>query len=104
MVVARAPGKLRRSISFPLLKTTACRSLIYLSWDSCSRVAEWYALKSLAQTADEGNVSCPRSGIAALAGVLLVCLGACSHSRIGPGGRVSTADLRANELPVAAEG
>jgi signal transduction histidine kinase/DNA-binding response OmpR family regulator len=38
-----------------------------------------------------------------LAGVLLVCLGACSHSRIGPGGRVSTADLRANELPVAAE-
>jgi signal transduction histidine kinase/CheY-like chemotaxis protein len=33
----------------------------------------------------------------------LVWLGACSHSEIGPGGRVSTAGLRAGKLPVAVE-
>ena len=53
--------------------------------------------------ADEGNVRCARSVVAALAGALLVWLGACSQSRIGPGGRVSAADLSAGRLPVAAE-
>jgi signal transduction histidine kinase/DNA-binding response OmpR family regulator len=38
-----------------------------------------------------------------LAGGLLVCLAACSHSHIPPGGRVTTADLRAGKLPLAAE-
>jgi signal transduction histidine kinase/DNA-binding response OmpR family regulator len=38
-----------------------------------------------------------------LAGALAVCLGACSPSRIPPGGRVATADLRAGRLPLAAE-
>ena len=32
-----------------------------------------------------------------------MCLGACSNSHIPPGGRVSTADLRAGKLPVAVE-
>ena len=41
--------------------------------------------------------------MAALACGLLVWLGACSRPHIGPGGRVSTADLRAGRLPVAAE-
>jgi hypothetical protein len=59
--------------------------------------------KLLAQTADEGIVSHPRFRTAALAGALLVCLGACSNSHIGPGGRVTTADLRAGKLPVAVE-
>jgi signal transduction histidine kinase/CheY-like chemotaxis protein len=40
---------------------------------------------------------------AALAGGLLICLAACSHPHIGPGGRVNIADLRAGNLPVAAE-
>ena len=35
--------------------------------------------------------------------MLLVCLGACSRSHIGAGGRVTTADLRAGGLPVAEE-
>src|ERR1019366_5829813 len=56
----------------------------------------------LAQTADEGIVSDPRFRTA-LAGALLVCLGACSNSHIPPGGRVSTADLSAGKLPVAVE-
>jgi hypothetical protein len=38
-----------------------------------------------------------------LAGALLVWLGGCSNSHVGPGGRVSTADLRAGNLPVAVE-
>ena len=47
---------------------------------------------------------CRRSGgVEALAGALLVCLGACSHSHIGPGGQVSTAELRAGSLPLAVE-
>src|ERR1035441_6391578 len=53
--------------------------------------------------ADERIVSDPRFRTAALAGALLVWLGACSNSHIVPGGRVSTADLRAGKLPVAAE-
>ena len=48
-------------------------------------------------------MSRPRAGIAALAGVLLVWLGACSHVHVGPGGRVNAADLRAGKLPVAVE-
>jgi signal transduction histidine kinase/CheY-like chemotaxis protein len=52
--------------------------------------------------ADEGIVSDPRFRTA-LAGVLLVCLGGCSNTRIGAGGRVSTAALRAGKLPVAVE-
>jgi hypothetical protein len=44
-----------------------------------------------------------RPFFAAVAGSLLVWLGACSHPQIGPGGRVSTADLRAGNLPVAGE-
>ena len=59
--------------------------------------------KLLAQMADEGIVSDPRIRTAALAGVLLVWLGGCSNAHIGPGGRVSTADLRAGKLPVAVE-
>jgi signal transduction histidine kinase/CheY-like chemotaxis protein len=35
--------------------------------------------------------------------MLLVCLGACSHSHIGARGRATAADLRAGRLPVAAE-
>jgi signal transduction histidine kinase/CheY-like chemotaxis protein len=38
-----------------------------------------------------------------LSGALLVWLGACSNSQIGPGGRVRVADLRSGKLPVAAE-
>ena len=53
--------------------------------------------------ADEGIVSYPRFRTAALPGALLVCLGACSNSHIGPGGRVTTADLRAGKLPAAVE-
>jgi len=53
--------------------------------------------------ADEGSVSYPRIRTAALAGALLVCLSACSNSHIRPGGRVSTADLRAGKLAVAVE-
>ncbi|HXN48615.1 MAG TPA: response regulator [Bryobacteraceae bacterium] len=40
---------------------------------------------------------------AAPAGGLLICLAACSHPHIGPGGRANIADLRAGNLPVAAE-
>ena len=48
-------------------------------------------------------MSDPRFRTAALAGTLLVCLGACSNTHVDPGGRVTTADLRAGKLPVAAE-
>ena len=41
--------------------------------------------------------------VGALAGVLLISSGGCSRPHIGPGGRVSAADLRAGKLPVAAE-
>jgi signal transduction histidine kinase/DNA-binding response OmpR family regulator len=40
---------------------------------------------------------------AILAGVLTMWLGGCSKTHLGPGGRVSTADLRGGGLPVAAE-
>ena len=53
--------------------------------------------------ADEGSVSYPRIRTAVLAGALLSCLSACSNSYIRPGGRVSTADLRAGKLAVAVE-
>jgi signal transduction histidine kinase/CheY-like chemotaxis protein len=36
-------------------------------------------------------------------GALLVWLGACSHSHIGPNGRVSVADLSAGDLPAGAQ-
>ena len=51
--------------------------------------------------ADEWIVSDPRLRVALLAGVLFVGLGGCSKSHIGPGGRVSIADLSAGKLPVA---
>jgi signal transduction histidine kinase/CheY-like chemotaxis protein len=49
------------------------------------------------------DVSDSRSRTAALAGGLWICLAACSHPHIGPGGRVNIADLRAGNLPAAAE-
>ena len=64
---------------------------------------KWLKFTPLAQTTDEGSVSHPQIRTAVLAGALLVWLSACSNSHIGPGGRVSTADLRAGKLPVAAE-
>ena len=45
----------------------------------------------------------PRFDVAFAAALLLVWLGACSHTRVGPGGRVNVADLRAGNLPVGAE-
>jgi signal transduction histidine kinase/CheY-like chemotaxis protein len=48
-------------------------------------------------------VSHLRFGAIALANGLLLGLVACSHPHIGPGGRVSVADLRAGRLPAAQE-
>jgi signal transduction histidine kinase/CheY-like chemotaxis protein len=56
-----------------------------------------------AQSADKRNVTGSRLPAAAVAGGLLIGLTACSHPRIGPGGRVNIADLRAGNLPVSAE-
>jgi signal transduction histidine kinase/DNA-binding response OmpR family regulator len=47
-------------------------------------------------------VKCSNSATAVLIGGLAIWLCACSHPRIGPGGRVSVADLRAGNLPLAA--
>src|ERR1039457_1464429 len=62
-----------------------------------------HGLQPRRATADKGDVTDSRSGFAVWTGVLFVCLGGCSHSHTGPGGRVSMADLRAGKLPVAAE-
>jgi len=61
------------------------------------------AIQASGASADKRGVSSSRPGIAALAGGLLVCLGACSRSHIPPGGRVTTADLRAGTVPPAVE-